>query len=309
MTEYESLYELFEAFPTEESCIAHLEAKRWPRGVICPHCGSSRKMYRVARVGGYKCADCKRGFSIRKHTIFERSPLPLRKWFAAIWLATSHRKGIPSTQLAREIGVTQKTAWYMLGRIREVMGEMAKRGGPVSGQVEADETFIGGKQHNKHRRQREREDIRAGTGGKQPVAGARDRTGRVTAAVIPDTTKPTLHGFIARNVAHGSTLYTDEHRGYQGLERIGYGHLTVRHSIGEYVREEAHTNGVESFWALLKRGYVGTFHHFTWKHLHRYLDEFTTRYNFGKASGSARVDAVLAATSGSSLTYKELIAA
>ena len=132
MGEYNSLYELMEAFPTEESCIAHLEAKRWPRGIVCPLCGASRKIYRVKRARGYKCADCKGGFSIRKHSIFERSPIALRKWFAAIWLATSHRKGIPSTQLAREIGVTQKTAWYMLGRIREVMGEMGKRGGPVS---------------------------------------------------------------------------------------------------------------------------------------------------------------------------------
>ena len=141
--QYNSLYELLETFPTEESCIEHLEALRWPRGVICPHCGSSRKIYRLTRGHKYKCADCEKDFSVRKGTIFEESRLPLRKWFVAAWLVTSHRKGIPSTELAREIGVTQPTAWFMLGRLREVVNQMNGYGGPVGGVVEADETYLG----------------------------------------------------------------------------------------------------------------------------------------------------------------------
>jgi len=136
MNKYNSLIELMEVFPDEESCVQHLEQLRWPKGIICPLCGSSRKIYNVTRSHGYKCADCKKQFSIRKGTIFEESRLPLHKWFAAAWLLTSNRKGISSTQLAREIGVTQKTAWFMLGRLREVAGAMGDIGGPMDGEME-----------------------------------------------------------------------------------------------------------------------------------------------------------------------------
>ena len=146
---YKSLYDMMKAFPTEESCIMHLEHLRWPKGVICPHCGSSRKIYRVSRSNSYKCSDCRKEFSVRKGTIFEESRLPLRKWFAATWLVTSNRKGISSCQLAREIGVTQKTAWFMLHRIRLAMQDETT-GGKLSDEVEVDETFIGGKARNMH---------------------------------------------------------------------------------------------------------------------------------------------------------------
>ena len=301
--EYNSLYQLLEAFPDERSCIEHLELLRWPCGIICPLCGASRKVYRRKRLGIYKCSDCGKEFSIRKNTIFEESPIPMRKWFIASWLVTSNRKGIPSTQMAREIGVTQKTAWFVLGRLREVYGSMNGHGGPVDGEVEADETFIGGKAKNRHKANRQ--NTGRGTVGKQPVAGARSRSGRVKTKVISDTGKASIHSFVRSNVAPGATLYTDEFPSYLGLGE--YQHHSVNHSAGEYVRGFAHTNGIESFWALLKRGYIGVFHHFSIKHLHRYVNEFECRWNLSDLEGGQRLDALLGASSGLRLTYEELI--
>ena len=301
---YDTMMEMLAKFLDEQSCIAHLEQLRWPCGIICPLCGSPRKIHKRARQGIYKCGECKKEFSIRKGTIYEESRLPLRKWFVAAWLMSSSRKGVSSYQLAREIGVTQKTAWFVLGRLRKAAQAAGDDLGPMDGPVEADETYLGGKEKNKHASKK----LHAGRGGvgKDIAIGLRSRKGRVIAQKATRVDGVTLSEFVHSNVPVDAELYTDDHGGYTRLSKE-YRHEVVVHSVGEYVRGKAHTNGIESFWALLKRGYHGVFHHFTWKHLDGYLSEFSFRWNLLGMGGGARMNATLSSGFNTRLTYEEHI--
>ena len=298
-TEFNSIIQLIEKFSDEQTCIDHLKELRWKDGQYCPHCGNE-KIYEFKDGKTFKCAACRKKFTVKVGTIFEDSPLPLQKWFVAIYLVTSHKKGISSIQLAKDINVTQKTAWLLCHKIREIWTVPSRQ---FTGQVEADETYLGGKEKNKH----ESRKLHAGRGivGKQAVLGARERTGKVMAITSASTEQEAIHGFIEKNVSPGTTVFTDDHRSYLGLK--GYNHESLNHSAGEYVRGKVHTNGIESFWALLKRGYYGTFHHLSMKHADRYINEFSTRNN-NRECDTIDVMAITAkGVTGKLLPYKELV--
>jgi transposase-like protein len=275
---------------------------RWPSGPVCPTCGGTEYSYLTTR-RVWKCKACKRQFSVKVGTIFEDSPLGLDKWLPAVWLAANSKNGISSHELGRALGITQKSAWFMLHRIRLAMQTGSFR--LLSGEVEIDETYIGGKARNMHAVDRARKTARGrSTKGKSVVLGIAERGGTVRAQVVENLRRTTLHERIHATVEQGATVYTDEFESYVGLDR-GFHHLTINHAV-HYVNGNVHTNVIENFWSLLKRGLHGTYISVRPFHLFRYLDERMFTFNERELDDYGRFTRVLAAVSGRRLTWAQL---
>lgn len=291
-------------FADADNCLNYLVARRWPNGVICPTCGRDDVTF-LAKQRKWQCksAHKRRQFSVKVGTIFEDSPLGLDKWLTAIWMVTNCKNGVSSYEIHRALDVTQKTAWFMLHRVRLAMqtGTFETK---MSGQVEVDETFIGGLARNMHKGRHEA--AIKGTGGKGKVAvmGLLERNGKVRAKVIANVRRETLHAEVRGNVEAGAELFTDGWKPYRGLEK-DYIHQVIDHAE-KYVDGQIHTNSIENFWSLLKRGIKGTYVSVEPFHLFRYLDEQTFRFNERKGKDGDRFRTVTEQVVGKRLTYEEL---
>lgn len=308
MTTPATLQEAILYFADADRCIDFFAARRWPKGVECPTCGSKKVRF-ISTRRLWECNEkhARKQFSIKVGSIFEDSALGLDKWLVAAWMICSCKNGVSSCEIARSIGVTQKTAWFMAHRIRKAMqtGSFMKLGGKGGSGVEVDETFIGGKARNMHLAKRQRRITGTGTKDKIAVIGILERGGHVRTSVVPSRRKPVLQAEVRKHVKAGTALYTDALLSYEGLAS-DYAHRVIDHAVA-YVDGQIHTNGLENFWSLLKRGISGTYVSVEPFHLFRYLDEQTFRYNNRKdVTDSQRFELAMDQVAGKRLTYAEL---
>jgi len=299
-----SLTKLFKMFPDDQTARQWIEGIVWPEGPHCPHCGSLNVQCNIKHKSmTHRCRDCqgKPRFSVKTGTVMQSSKLGYQTWAIAAYLVTTGLKGVSSMKLHRDLEITQKSAWHLAHRLRRAY----EAGNPIFlGPVEADETYVGGKEGNK----RASKKLKAGRGavGKAAIAGVKDRaTNKVKAKVVERTDASTLQGFVTEHTHKEATVYTDEAKAYVGIDRK---HETVKHSVGEYVRDQAHTNGMESFWAGMKRGFNGVYHKMSPKHLDRYVSEFSGRHNARDLDTIDQMGGIVSGMIGKHLRYRDLIA-
>lgn len=307
---FKSITHLLDTFKDEKTCIEYYEKLRWNGNPVCPFC-ESENPYKTNR--GYKCSnsECHKKFTVKIGTIFENSKIPFRTWFACIYLATTSKKGISSVQLSTQLGITQKTAWFVLHRIREMLKNQAPEMLGENNPVEVDEAYIGGREENRHTKKR-RSDIdsdRANDGTvynkKKVVVGLIERDGKVILKHVSNASTKNMVGFIKKHVPEGRIIYSDEHKAYSELKH-NYTHNTIIHSLRIYVSGDVHTNTIENFWSVLKRGLYGIYHSVSDKHLERYLNEFASRFNSRDLKADERFNEFLKDSQGA-LSYKRLI--
>lgn len=307
MKQFKSILELVTKFPTEQACIEYLELLRWNGDVVSPFDPES-KVYNC-KGNRYKCKNTGKYFNAKVGTIFEDTKIPLQKWFIALYLVSSHKKGISSHQLARDIDTTQKTAWFILHRLRYAL-EHESFNKEMKGTIEVDETYIGGDLKNMHKSKKEKLGTkRGGSGHRKPVLGMIEReSGTVKAMTIGNSSAIEIKPILYKKIHHDSTMVTDGYPSYNGIDNVFSNHVRIHHAKGEYVVGAFHTNTIEGFWSILKRGIIGIYHFVSVKHLERYLTEFTFRYNTRGMNEDFRFNMALANVGGKRLKYHNLIA-
>ena len=299
-----TLVQILRMFPDDATAEAWFIKNRWPNGPVCPHCGSTNIQSGASHpTMPFRCRKCRKRFSVKTGTVMQSSNLGYQVWALAGYLMSTNLKGVSSMKMHRDLGVSYRTAWHLAHRLRETW---QRDSAPFSGPVEADETYVGGKRQNMPKAKRKTYAKSRGPVGKTAVIGVKDRdSNQVSARTASATNRETLHGFVAGHTAPGATVYTDDNAAYRGMP---FRHEAVNHSAGEYVRGMAHTNGIESFWAMLKRGYQGTFHHFSVKHMDRYIAEFAGRHNIRPHDTADQMADMARGMVGKRLRYRDLVA-